>query len=158
VARPAADGSVHEESIKVRFPPGVSSGGRLRIPGKGGHGLGGAPAGDLWISIRVEPHPVFRREGRNLEFDLPLTLDEAVRGAKVEIPTLDDRATLTIPPGTNSHTRLRLRGKGVPGAKGQPAGDLLACIRIVLPKEPPSALLETLEKVDQGNPRGELFR
>jgi DnaJ-class molecular chaperone len=158
LARPGADGSVQEESIKVRIPPGVSSGGRLRIPGKGGLGLGGGPPGDLWISIRVEPHPIFRRDGRNLEFDLPITLDEAMRGAKVEIPTLGERATLTIPPATNSHTRLRLRGKGVPGAKGKPDGDLLACIRIILPKEAPDSLIEALEQCEQENPRKELFR
>jgi curved DNA-binding protein len=91
LARPAPDGSAVKESITVRIPPGVSDGGRLRIPGKGGQGLGGGPPGDLWLSLHVEPHPIFRRVGNNLEFDLPITLKEAALGAKVEIPTLGSR-------------------------------------------------------------------
>jgi len=158
LARPGADGSAVQESITVRIPPGVSDGGRLRIPGKGGHGIGGGPPGDLWLSLRVEPHPIFRRVGNNLEFDLPITLQEATLGAKVEIPTLDQRATLTIPPATSSHARLRLKGKGVPGAKGKPDGDLLARIQIVLPKEIPEPLLEALELCEQDDPRKGLFR
>ena len=158
LARPSPDGQVSEESITVRIPPGVTDGGRLRIPGKGGLGLGGGPSGDLWISVQVSPHRIFRREGKNLEFDLPITVAEAVRGAKVEIPTLDGRATLTIPPGTHSHTRLRLRGKGIPGTKGGAAGDLMARIQIIVPKEAPEDLLEALDRYEQDDPREELFR
>jgi curved DNA-binding protein len=158
LARPAPDGSAVKESITVRIPPGVSDGGRLRIPGKGGQGLGGGPPGDLWLSLHVEPHPIFRRVGNNLEFDLPITLKEAALGAKVEIPTLDQRATLTIPPATSSHARLRLKGKGIPGAKGKPDGDLHARIQIVLPKEFPEPMLEALELCEQDDPRKELFR
>lgn len=158
LSRPSPDGSAKQESVTVRIPPGVTDGGRLRIPGKGGLGLGGGPPGDLWIALRVEPHPVFRREGRNLEFDLPVTLREAVLGAKVEIPTLDGRATLTIPPRTSSQARLRLRGQGIPGEKGKPAGDLLARIQIVLPKDLPEPLLEALDALEQDDPRKELFR
>jgi len=158
LARPAPDGSAVKESITVRIPPGVTDGGRLRIPGKGGQGLGGGPPGDLWLSLRVEPHPIFRRVGRNLEFDLPITLKEATLGAKVEIPTLDQRATLTIPPATSSHARLRLKGKGIPGAKGKSDGDLLARIQIVLPKEFPEPMLEALELCEQDDPRKGLFQ
>jgi len=158
VARPGADGQTTTESVTVRFPPGITDGGRLRIPGKGGLGLGGGPPGDLWINVRVEPHPLFRRAGRNLEFDLPITLVEAVRGAKVEIPTLDGEATLTIPPGTNSHTRLRLRGKGVPAGKSGQPGDLLVRIQIQVPKEVSDDALEVLEGCSQDDPRKDLFR
>jgi DnaJ-class molecular chaperone len=148
VARPRADGSVRTESIQVRIPPGVSDGGKLRIPNKGGEGMGGAPAGDLWIQVRVEPHAVFRRKGRDLEFDLPITLSEAVRGARVEVPTLDGRATLTIPAGTSSHARLRLKGRGVPESKKAPAGHLYARVKIVVPKDPDPRLVEVLETLD----------
>jgi curved DNA-binding protein len=158
LARPAADGSAVQQSITVRIPPGVSDGGRLRIPGKGGQGIGGGPPGDLWLSLRVEPHPIFRRVGHNLELDLPITLKEASLGAKIEIPTLDQSATLTIPPATSSHARLRLKGKGIPGAKGKPDGDLLVRIQIVLPKEFPEPMLEALELCEQEDPRKGLFR
>ncbi len=158
LARPGPDGSVTQQTVTVRIPPGVTDGGRLRIPGKGGLGLGGGPPGDLWIQVRVEPHPVFRRDGRNLEFDLPITLAEAVTGAKIEIPTLEGRATLTIPPGTSSHTRLRLRGQGVPAAAGAAAGDLLARIQIVVPRPASDELVAALEGEAQEDPRKELFR
>ena len=157
IARPRADGSRVEEEITVRIPPGVSDGGRLRIPGKGGEGSGGGEPGDLWIQVRVEPHPVFRLEGRDLEFDLPITLAEAVSGARVEVPTLDGKATLTIPPGTSSHSRLRLRGQGVPASRTAAAGDLHARIKIVVPKDAGAKLDEVLREVAQENPRKGLF-
>ncbi len=158
IGRPRPDGSAVSETITVRIPPGVTDGGRLRIPGKGGEGLGGAEAGDLWLKLHVRAHPFFRREGSNLEFDLPLTLREALLGAQVEVPTLDDRVTLTIPPGTSSHSRLRLRGKGVPGSSGKPAGDLYARVKIVLPKEIAPELREALEGLEQPDPRQGLLR
>ncbi|MFK7897723.1 MAG: DnaJ C-terminal domain-containing protein [Myxococcota bacterium] len=148
VSRPRADGSVRTDSIQVRIPPGVSDGGTLRIPRKGGEGMGGGPAGDLQISVRVEPHPVFRRKGRDLEFDLPITLAESVLGARVEVPTLDGRATLTIPAGTSSHARLRLKGRGVPESKTKAAGHLDARIKIVVPKEADPRLVTLLETME----------
>lgn len=172
VARPRANGSVRTESIQVRIPPGVSDGGKLRIPRKGGEGTGGSPAGDLWIQVRVEPHPVFRLKGRDLEFDLPITLSEALLGARVEVPTPDGRATLTIPPGTNSHARLRLKGRGVPESKTMPAGNLDARVKIIVPKDPDPRLKELLQTIqterddeeessstsaDEDNPRKDLF-
>ena len=149
LARPAADGSARNETITVRIPPGVDTGGRLRIPGKGGPGIGGGPPGDLQVSLRVRPHRVFAREGRDLSFDLPITVTEAIRGAKVEVPTLDGRATLTIPPGTDSGTRLRLRGKGVPDPRGGAPGDLLARIQIRVPRELDDAAKRALDAVAQ---------
>ncbi len=157
IARPRPDGSRVEEQITVRIPPGVSDGGRLRIPGKGGEGRNGGAPGDLWIQVRVEPHPVFRREGSDLEFDLPITLAEAVSGARVEVPTLDSKATLTIPPGTSSHSRLRLRGQGVPASRTTAAGDLYARIKIMVPKEAGPKLEEALRELAEENPRKGLF-
>lgn len=157
IARPRLDGSRVEEQITVRIPPGVSDGGRLRIPGKGGEGRNGGAPGDLWIQVRVEPHPVFRREGSDLEFDLPITLAEAVSGARVEVPTLDSKATLTIPPGTSSHSRLRLRGQGVPASRTTAAGDLYARIKIVVPKDAGPKLEQALLELAEENPRKGLF-
>lgn len=157
IARPQADGRRIEEEITIRIPPGVTDGGRLRIPGKGGPGMNGGEPGDLWVQVRVAPHPVFRREGRDLELELPITLAEAVCGGRVEIPTLDGRATLTIPPGTSSGSRLRLRGQGVPAAKNAPAGDLYARIKIVVPKDAAAKLGDALREVAQEDPRKGLF-
>jgi curved DNA-binding protein len=158
VGRAGADGRLIQETINVRIPPGVTDGGRLRIPGKGGEGYGGGPPGDLWVSVQVRAHPVFRRSGRDLELDLPITLREAVEGAKVEVPTLDGRVTLTVPAGTSGGARLRMRGKGIPGGRAGAAGDLLARIQIVLPREPSAALRQALEEIEVEDPRKELFR
>jgi curved DNA-binding protein len=148
------------DTINVRIPPGVDTGGRLRIPGKGGPGIGGGPPGDLQVELRVSPHRLFTREGRDLTFDLPVTVSEAVRGAKVEVPTLDGRATLTIPPGTDSGTRLRLRGKGVPDPRGGKSGDLFARIQIRVPRtldEAAKQSLEALERLEDRDIRKDLF-
>jgi curved DNA-binding protein len=148
------------ETINVRIPPGVDTGGRLRIPGKGGPGIGGGPPGDLQVEVHVRPHRLFTREGRNLTFDLPVTVAEAVRGAKVEVPTLDGRATLTIPPGTDSGTRLRLRGKGVPDPRGGPPGDLFARVQIRVPRnldEEAKRAVDALDRVQDREIRKELF-
>jgi len=155
---PGAGGA--SETLTVRIPPGVGDGGRIRIPGKGGAGHGGAPPGDLWARLRVRPHAVFRREGRDLVLELPITVSEAVAGAKVEIPTLDGRATVTVPAGTDSGRKLRLSGKGIPDPAGGPAGDLYAIVRIRVPRDLDDAgrkALEALEPFEPQEPRKELF-
>jgi curved DNA-binding protein len=157
LGRPGAGGA---DTVTVRIPPGVDTGGRLRIPGKGGPGVGGGPPGDLSVVLRVRPHRVFRREGRDLSFDLPISVAEAIRGAKVEVPTLDGRATLTIPPGTDSGTRLRLRGKGVPDPRGGAPGDLFARILIRVPRQLDDAAVQAvdaLERAEDRDLRKELF-
>lgn len=141
---PGADGRPEPTTLSVRIPPGVETGTRLRMAGKGGPGMGGGPAGDLYVQLQVRPHRVFRREGRNLEFTLPLTVREATLGAQVEVPTLEGRLTLTIPPGTDSGVRLRLREKGVPDAKGGKAGDLFARVQIQVPRDLDDAAREAL--------------
>jgi curved DNA-binding protein len=157
IARPRQDGGRVEEEITIRIPPGVTDGGRLRIPGKGGEGMNGGAPGDLWVQVRVAPHPFLRRDGRDLELDLPITLAEAVCGGRVEIPTLEGKATLTIPAGTSSGSRLRLRGQGVPAAKTGPAGDLYARIKIVVPKDAAAKLEGPLAELAQEDPRKGLF-
>ncbi len=159
IARPTADGSLRQESVTVRIPPGVADGGRIRLRGKGAEGRGGAPAGDLYARIRVRPHRFFRREGRDLLLDLPVTVGEATLGAKVEVPTLEGRVTLTIPPGTDSGAKLRLRGKGVPHPSGKAAGDLYVIVQIRVPRKltpEAAAKLRELERFDPPDPRKEL--
>jgi curved DNA-binding protein len=160
LTRPTAEGGAVTETVTVRIPPGVDTGGSLRIPGKGAPGIGGGPPGDLHVSLSVRPHRLFQRDGRHLTFDLPITVSEAIRGAKVEVPTLDGRATLTIPPGTDSGTRLRLRGKGVPDPRGGAPGDLFARVQIRVPRQlddAARAALDTLEEHEDRDLRKEIF-
>jgi DnaJ-class molecular chaperone len=159
IARPMADGSVRQEAVTVRIPPGVSDGGRIRLRGKGAEGRGGAPPGDLFARIRVRPHRFFRREGRDLYLDLPVTVAEATLGAKVEVPTLEGRVTLTIPPGSDSGAKLRLRGKGVRDPSGGAPGDLYVVVQIRVPRGlgPEAARkLRELERFGPPDPRKDL--
>jgi len=159
IARPAPDGSLRQETVTVRIPPGVADGGRIRLRGKGAEGRGGSPPGDLYARVRVRPHRFFRREGRDLYVDLPVTVTEATLGARVEVPTLDGRVTLTIPPGTDSGARLRLRGKGVPHPSGGSPGDLYVVVQIRVPRDLPAdaaARLRDLARFEPPDPRKEL--
>jgi DnaJ-class molecular chaperone len=154
-------GRPRSQTLTVRIPPGVADGGRIRLRGKGAPGLGGGPPGDLWATVRVRPHPVFRREGRNLIVDVPLTIVEAIRGAKIEVPTLEGRATLTVPPGTDSGQKLRLRGKGIAAPGGGVLGDLYVVVQIRVPKQLDADALEKLDALAGAgpeDPRKELFR
>ena len=159
LALPGEDGRPKMQTLTVRIPPGVADGGRIRLRGKGAPGLGGGPAGDLWATVRVRPHPVFRREGRDVFVDVPVTIVEAIRGAKIEVPTLDGRATVTVPPGTDSGKKLRLRGKGIPDPAGGAPGDLYVVIQIRVPKQlDPEALAKLDALAGTEDPRQELFR
>ncbi len=120
----AGDGRIsHSESVEVRIPPGAQQGSRLRVAGKGNVGTMGAPAGDLYITLRVEPHPFFRREGDDIEISVPVRIDEAGLGAKIEVPTIDGRALLKVPQGTHTGQKFRLREKGVLNARTGKRGD-----------------------------------
>ena len=126
---------VDGKTLRVKIPAGVTDGSRIRLTGQGGEGSNGAPAGDLYLVVRLLAHPGLRREGHDLYLDLPLTVPEAVAGAEVVIPTFEGQVQLKIPPGTQSGRQLRLRGKGLPDLKGGPRGDLYAVAKIVLPEE-----------------------
>jgi len=130
------------EPVTVRIPPGAGQGSRVRIAGQGGPSPGGGPAGDLILEIHVEPHPLFRRDGDDLELEVPITVSEAIKGARVKVPTFDGPVTVKVPPGTQSGTRLRIRGKGV-AKKGKEPGDLYARLMIHVPA-PTSPELEEL--------------
>lgn len=159
LARPDAQGGVTRENVTVRIPPGVDSGGRIRVSGKGSPGIGGGPPGDLYAKLRVRPHPVFRREGRDLFLTLPVTVSEATLGAKIEVPTLDGKATVTVPAGTDGGARLRLRGKGVPGVGDASDGDLYAVVKIRVPRDLDDrgrAAVGELARFEPEDPRGGL--
>lgn len=152
----AADGSGQMENISVKIPPGVADGQRIRVRGKGQPGGRGVPPGDLYIVCRVAPHAYFRRMGNDIYLDLPLSISEAALGAKVQIPTLEGTTVLTVPPGTPSGSKLRLKGKGVKPAGGKPPGDQYMVTRIVPPKTLSAQqreLLERLRAIGDGNPR-----
>lgn len=121
--------------LNVRIPAGLRDGQILRLKGKGQPGHGGAPAGDALVEVQVRPHPRFRRKGADIEIDLPVSLPEAVLGAKVPVPTVSGEVQVTVPKGANSGTVLRLKGKGVPGAGKRAAGDQLVRLQVVLPKD-----------------------
>lgn len=127
-AVPLPDGS----AIDLTIPAGVRDGQTLRLRGKGQPGLGGGPAGDAYVEISVRPHPVFTRDGNDIEVEVPVSFDEAVLGARVEVPTLSGRVSMSIPKGASSGQRLRLKGKGVRPAKGT-AGDQYVRLKIVTP-------------------------
>jgi len=146
---------VDGRTLRVKIPPGVSDGSQIRLAGQGGPGGGGGPAGDLYLEIRLRPHPLVRRDGRDLTLDLPVTVPEAVNGAEVTLPTFEGPVRLKIPAGAQAGTRLRLRGKGLPDLKGGERGDLYAVVKVVLP-EPDERLREAvrpLEALYKGDPR-----
>lgn len=121
-------------SLDVRIPAGLDSGQVLRLRGKGGPG---EPPGDALVEVDVAPHPLFRRQGRDIDIDLPITVAEAVLGGRVTVPTIGGPVSMTVPAGSEAGTRLRLRGRGVPASGPLPAGDGYATLRIVL--GPPDA-------------------
>jgi molecular chaperone DnaJ len=148
------------ETIDVRIPAGVASGGRVRVPGKGNAGTMGAPGGDLYLVIEVKPHPFFERRGNDIYAKVPVTVSEATLGAKIEVPTIDGRALVRIPPGTNSGRTLRLREKGVPSARNAARGDQYVEIQVVVPQptdERVRNIMKELETVAPEDPRKDLF-
>jgi molecular chaperone DnaJ len=122
------------ESLTIHVPPGLTDGARIRVAGKGHAGVNGGSPGDLYVTFRVEPHPVFRREGDDLHVVVPIAIHEAALGAKVEVPAIEGTARLRVPPGTQSGQRFRLRERGAPSARDGRRGDLVVEVRLVLPK------------------------
>jgi DnaJ-class molecular chaperone len=148
------------ESLSVKIPAGVDSGAKLRLKGRGQPGPKGSPPGDLTITIHVDSHAYFTRDGRNLSVEVPITVSEAILGAKIDVPTLDGTKSLTIPPGTSSGTKLRLKGQGIPASAGNPAGDLFVVPKIVVPKNVDAAsrrLIEEFAERKHENPRSGLW-
>ncbi len=147
VARPPGK----TERINVKIPPGIEDGKKVRVRGRGEPGPGGGPRGDILITVRVAPHPHFARRGDNLIVRVPVTLAEAALGAKIDVPTPKGTVALTVPPGSSSGTKLRVKGHGVPRRDG-PAGDLLAELLIVLPPKLDPAEQEHIRAIDAQHP------
>lgn len=120
------------KAIEIVIPAGINDGQTLRLRGKGGPGIEKGPAGDALVTVGVRPHRVFKRDGNDIELELPITFDEAVLGAKVTVPTISGAVSMTIPIGVSSGHRLRLKGKGIASSKGA-AGDQVVRLKIVLP-------------------------
>lgn len=133
-------------SLDITIPPGLQDGQVLRLRGKGSPGLGGGEAGNAYVEVTVGEHPVFRRRGNNIHSDLAISLDEAVLGGKVKVPTVSGDVMMTIPAASNTGDTLRLRGKGVPGSGKKPAGDHVVTLRVVLPENPDDDLKSFLEE------------
>ncbi|MEW6586120.1 MAG: molecular chaperone DnaJ [Nitrospirota bacterium] len=122
------------ETIKVKIPKGADTGSRVRVKGMGGPGMNGGPPGDFLIQITVKPHRIFKRKGDDIYIDLPVTFGEAALGAKIEVPTIDGAAAMTLPPGTQGGQRFKLTGKGFPSQRTGTRGNQYADIKIVVPK------------------------
>ena len=145
-----------KKSLNVKIPVGVQDGERIRLKGQGGAGLGDAPNGDLYLHIRLVPHPLFDVEGHNLVITVPIAPWEAVLGAKVTIPTLSGKINLTVAPNSQSGQRLRIKGKGLASKTGQ--GDLFALLKIVIPATANTRVKElwqSLSEEAQFDPRSE---
>jgi molecular chaperone DnaJ len=149
------------EPLEVRIKAGTRDGQRIRIAGKGNAGPGGGPPGDLFIIIRIEQHPVFHRDGDDIHVTVPISISEAALGAKIEVPTIDGRAQLKIPPGTQSGQKLRMREKGVPSAtKDGVRGDEIVEVKIAVPQlrdERSRELMRELAKLNPEDPRAEVW-
>jgi DnaJ-class molecular chaperone len=136
-------------TLDVTIPPGVTDGQVLRLKGKGNPGMGEGEPGDAFIEIAVRPHPVFKREGDDILVEVPITLDEAVLGGKIEVPTITGRVSATVPPGANTGQTLRLKGRGV--KRGASAGDQLVRLSVVMPEHIDDDLKAFAEKWREGH-------
>ena len=149
-------GETETETFKVRIPPGAQEGRRIRVPGKGAPGTGGAEAGDLYLRVRVEAHPDFRARGSDLYHDLDLAPWEAVLGTELVVPTLSGNIKLRIPAGTNQNQHLRVRGQGLPKGKTGERGDLYVVANLQVPAQVTAeerALWEKLRQLSKFDPR-----
>ena len=151
---------VRPRQVKVRIPPGVDEGQRIRLKGRGGPGAGGGPPGDLYVTVRVAPHRLFRRKGRDLLVTVPITFAEAALGAEITVPTLDvptpagnpgsgGNVVLRIPAGTRSGRTFRVKGRGVNTSKG--VGDLLVTVEVAVPTQLSAAQREAIEALAQAS-------
>ncbi len=126
---------VRERKLDIKIPPGIDDGHKLRVSGEGEAGLRGGPPGDLYIVIRIKPHKQFKRKGSDLLMDIPISISQAALGIEIEVPTLDEAASLRVPEGTQHGTTFRLRGHGMPHLQRSGKGDLRVTVRVVVPKK-----------------------
>lgn len=149
------------ETLKVKIPRGADTGSRVKLRGKGGAGAGSGPAGDLFIDITVKPHPVFKRKGDDIYLDLPVTFNEVALGAKIEVPTIDGLAAMTVPQGTQGGQTFKLSGKGMPSPRTGRRGNQYVNIKVVIPKNLDSKAKDIINEVGsfyKEDPRKGLLR
>ncbi len=147
IQRVDQNGKIESRTLSVRVPAGIAEGARLSLRGQGSGG------GDLHLKVHIRPHRFFRREGQNLIVESPLSVAEAILGAKIEVPSIDGAITLTIPPGTSSGARLRLRERGLPSTSGGPRGDQYVEVKIIVPREIDARGRELIEEFAKRNPQ-----
>ena len=147
---PRRDGGM--ERLQVKIPPGVDTGSKIRLAGKGEPGRYSGRPGDLYIVIRMRPHAYFARQGNDILCEVPVTLPEALLGAKIEVPTIDGKTTMTLPAGTQNGRRFRLRGKGAPLLQGDGRGDHYVTVHVVLPEKLDARSRELVEEFAARNP------
>ncbi|MDD4356341.1 MAG: DnaJ C-terminal domain-containing protein [Smithellaceae bacterium] len=136
------------EDINVKIPPGISSGKKLRLPGKGLPGFNGGPNGDLFLNINVSPHPIFARDGNDLYIEKTIKFTQAALGTTIDVPTLDGNTKrLKIAPGTQNNTKIRMKGYGVPGLKGSLKGDQFVKINVEVPKKLTDRQIKLMEQL-----------
>lgn len=144
------DGNV--EWLRVKIPPGVDTNSKVRLAGKGEAGTYGEPPGDLYIVTRVRPHEFFVRQGSDIVCEVPVTLDEAMLGARIDVPTIDGPTTMTLPAATQNGRKFRLRGKGAPHLKGEGRGDHYVTVKVVLPETLDTRSRQLIEEFGERNP------
>jgi molecular chaperone DnaJ len=140
--------TVATETVRVKIPPGADTGSRVKLKGMGGAGTKGGPPGNLYIKLTVTPHPVFKRDGKDVYVEAPVTVGEAIIGGKISVPTLDGNVSMTLPPGTDSGKKFRLKGKGFPGTKTGVKGDEFVVIKIVVPKTVTEKTREAVKNIE----------
>jgi molecular chaperone DnaJ len=149
------------EAVEFRIKAGTRDGQRIRLQGKGNAGVNGGPTGDLYLIVRTGTHPVFTREGDDIHLTVPVTIAEASLGAKVDVPTIDGRAHMKIPPGTQSGQKLRMRERGVENAQHpSQRGDQIVTVEVVVPllqDERSREIMRELAKLNNQDPRVSLF-
>ncbi len=138
------------KEVEVKIPVGLTDGQQIRLKGQGYSGAGRGPAGDVLITVNIAPHPYFKPDGANLRLEVPITLYEAVLGAKIRVPTLEGAVEITIPPHTSAGRTFRLKAKGLPAKSGR--GDLFASVRIVLPEDQDEELEALMRKRREQKP------
>jgi curved DNA-binding protein len=138
----------HVDEINFKIPPGINSGKKLRLAGKGGHGIDGGPPGDLYINITILPHPIFARDGNDVYIDKIINFSQAVLGTTIDVPTIEGTVKrIKIPPGTQNNTKIRMKGFGVPRLKGSGKGDQFVKIIVDIPKKLSERQMELVRKL-----------
>jgi molecular chaperone DnaJ len=161
-ACPVCHGSgrvAQSETVKIKIPEGTENGGTIRVPGKGSEGILGGPPGDLYVTVRVSPHPYFERQGDDIHGEVPITVKEAYAGAEIEIPTIHGTLRARIPPGTQSRQKFRLRGKGVKSPRSGVTGDHIYTARVMVPRNQTPAgsdAVTLLDSLYEGSVRKDL--